>query len=140
MAAWLYAIDNVNLNDWENFVTEALPELDNVAIHDLVLVAMAGDYPWYVRSQPREGQYTLNVTAVQPNPSGGNPAPCTPEQWAQRLVVIRSLMTPGPHVLTVQARGMTAAKSMTVMPASMATTYRIRAISLSLIAPTPVFT
>lgn len=139
LVPWTYRIDALDVNDWANYVVEELPELDNATIYDLILVPMAGDFPWYVRSQPTEGQFTLNLTAVQPNPFGGNPVACTETQWALRLAALRAVLTPGLHTLTVKARGMTAEKSVQIALRSMATAYKTRGISLSLTAPTPEF-
>jgi hypothetical protein len=126
---WLYEIDGVSINDHQSFFC-MVPELDNMAEQDLILAPLAGDYPVFIRAQPREGRLTFNIAAGKG---------CTAVLWQTRLATLRTLFAQGVrHQLVVKARGMATTKSVYFYAEGMMTDYRTRIVSVRAIAPRPV--
>jgi hypothetical protein len=127
---WSIKIDGVELNTLPtggHYICE-IPEIDNVPEQDQVVVAMDGDYPAFIRLQPREASWTLNLTMK----------PCDWPTYQTRLAYLKSLLSSGPHTLTVQVRGMDVEKSVTVIVCAMMVEAKSRAISVKLSVPKPV--
>lgn len=135
---WTYTLGALDLNDFTNWIVVQLPELDDMPVQEPVLVEMAGDYPAFIRQQPQSGTFTLNLVAIELSGSG-RPISCRPETWQTRMDALRAELTPGFKTLTVQARGMAAPKSVQVIYSGMGTNYKLRLVSLDLVAPKPVF-
>jgi hypothetical protein len=139
MALWTYTVNGLNVNDGANFLTVDVPELDNVAPKDVVLVPMAGDFPWFVRSQPREGTFTLNLVLTQEQAPGHYIA-CDDAGWQTRMALLRAALVDGIFPFTQAAHGATTPKSVQVAYQGMATRFKLRLVSIQLLAPNPNFT
>lgn len=129
---WSIKMDGVELNTLPtggHFLCE-IPEIDNVPELDQVTVAMDGNYPAFIRLQPREASWTLNLTMK----------PCDWETYQTRLDYLKSVLYSGVHTLTVQVRGMSTAKSTTVVVCAMTVDAKSRAVSVKLSVPKPVLT
>ena len=138
MALWTARIDALQLNDMENFALVEFPQADDLPAGENILVEHAGDWPDFVRWQPNSGMATVNLFAGEL--IGGFFTACSEAHWADRLAAIHTVLTPGPHVFAFQGRGWTTEKYVHAAYQSLATNYRIRAISLELIVPKPVWT
>lgn len=101
---WTLTLDGTSLNnhtDWDSYI----PEIDNGFSGDVILVQIAGDTPYYVRVQPREGKFNLLVQM----------RPCSAATFRSRFEALKALLTPGLHTLVVQVRGMADAKTYSVI-------------------------
>lgn len=124
---WSYKVDGHEVNDKSNFIS-SIPELDTGSDHDIVLFTIAGDYPIFVRAQPTDATMNLLIQMTQ----------CSWATFQTRLTTLKGWLTPGRHTLTVQARGMTAAKSMTIIVKGMSIEAKGRRVAVTLIVPKPV--
>lgn len=129
---WSYKIDGYELNRNASnpsgvFITQ-IPELDNQFEQDVILVDVDGDYPAFVRTQPREGNYTILISML----------PCSWANYQYRLSTLKTKLSPGQHTLTVQARGMTTAKSVPIVVKSMQVDAKIRLVTVAAVVPRPV--
>ena len=124
---WTYQIDSLNINDGVNFFTLEVPEIDNPPSSDIILVEHAGDVPDFVREQPTEGLFTplLFIPGT------------TEASWNTNITALRAVLTPGLHTFTVQARGWPSAKSVQVVRRNFATNYKLRQVTVGLVAPNP---
>lgn len=91
---WSTAVDGTELNN-HSWSECTVPDIDNGFAANVIWVPIAGDVPWYVRTQPQMGKYTVLVQLHS----------CTPAQFETRRAQLAALFTPGPHTLTVQVRG-----------------------------------
>lgn len=135
IGTWVTTLDGLDLHDGVNFITESIPEVDDAPPYDPIMVEMAGSWPKHVRDQPASAVYTLNLHIM-----GGVGVVATEGQWASRLAALRAVLGPGKHTLTVRRRGMASTKSVQVIFRGMATNYRLRSVSVDLIAPKPLHT
>lgn len=127
---WSIKIDGTELNTLPtggDFLCE-IPEIDNVPEQDQVVVAMDGDYPAFIRLQPREASWTLNLSMRG----------CDWATYQTNLDYLKSVLSSGPHTLTVQVRGMASPKSTTVVVCAMMVEAKSRAVSVKLSVPKPV--
>lgn len=124
---WSLKVDGHELNDRTNFLVE-IPELDDQSADDIVLVTIAGDYPIYVRSQPTDATWNLLIQMT----------PCNWATYQTRLATLRSYLSSGRHTITVQRRGMAAAKSATVIVKGWAIDAKSRKVAVTLVVPKPV--
>lgn len=127
-SVWSYKIDGTEINDGTNYWT-TIPEIENVFAMDAILAPIDGDYPMLIRLQPKEGSYTLQTWA-----------PGEPAAWDTKLATLKALLTQAPHTLSVQVRGMAAAKSVIVVPTTIIVSYTQRLLTATLLAPKPVLT
>jgi len=126
---WSIQIDGTEINDGTNYITR-IPEIWNVQEQSPILASIDGDYPAFIRFQPKEGQYTI-ITTINAH------------TWADfyaKWTTLKALLTPvaAGHVLTVQVRGMPAAKSVTIYPQSTMVDPISRTCSTIAVAPEPV--
>ena len=127
---WSIKIDGTEINTLPvggNYLCE-IPEIDNVAEFDQITVAMDGDYPAFIRLQPREASWTLNISMKS----------CDWPTYQTQLAYLKSLLSSGPHTLTVQVRGMPDPKSTMVVVCAMMVEAKSRAVSVKLSVPKPV--
>ena len=127
---WSIKIDGQELNTAPtggNYVA-SIPEIENVADYDAVTVPIDGDYPAFIRLQPRESTWTLNIAMKA----------CNWATYQTQIASLKTLLAPGIHTLAVQIRGMTAAKSATVVVRGMMIQPTARALSVTLFVPKPV--
>jgi hypothetical protein len=129
---WSFKIDGTEINrnasnPTGTFIVQ-IPELENQFEQDAILVEIDGDYPAFVRMQPREGQYTILISMT----------PCTWGDYQTRLQTLKTLLSPGQHTLTVQARGMPTAKSVVIVVKSMQIDAKIRLVTVAAVVPRPV--
>lgn len=101
---WTHKVDGHEINDRVKYLTD-VPEIDNLPDHDLLLFPIAGDWPAFIRAQPREGILTFNVQMM----------PCTWETYQERLAELSGWLTPGVHTYTFQVRGMAAPATLYVV-------------------------
>lgn len=126
---WSYKIDGTEVNDRTNFFTQ-VPELENTPQMDVILKTVDGDYPSFIRVQPKEMGYTFIIAMT----------PCTWATYQSRLQTLKTIFTPGTHTFTVQARGQASPTSVTIVATgSLSIMPKERIITISVIAPKPVF-
>lgn len=125
---WSYKVDGHELNDITNYFTQ-IPEIDNDPEQDPVMVEMEAGYPWLVRLQPVQGAYTILVQMRS----------CPWDVYQSRLAQLKGWLAPGVHTLTVQARGMGSAKSLTVVTRGMMVDAKLRRLAVTAVAPVPVW-
>jgi hypothetical protein len=126
---WSYLVDGTNVNDHINYVCQ-IPEIDNMQNQDVILAQIAGDHPVFIRSQPAEGRLTFNVAL-----KGAGP----PATYRTRMDALAALFAQGTrHTLTVQARGMGAAKTLRFYVEGTMVDYTRRLLSVRAVAPKPV--
>jgi hypothetical protein len=130
MALWTYQIDSLDINDGVNFTVVAVPEIDNLPPTDIILVERAGDTPEYVREQPVEQVYTAEIFVEGVGET----------TWYARMQSLKAVLLPGLHTFKVQARGWPAAATVQVVKRNMSTNYKLRGVTLELVAPNPVWT
>lgn len=105
---WSYAVDGEEFNEpdrttgrWMTYI----PELDNGLEGEQIWVPVEGDIPWYVRTQPQAGRFTI-LTQMHA---------CTPAQYAARLAIWRGIFeVPGLHELVAQARGQSGTRTIPI--------------------------
>lgn len=129
MTTWSFKIDGTEINDNVMFHVAGIPQIDDVPEYDVILVSLADRHPVFVRTQPTEGVYTMNIAMIPP---------CPPDEYQTRKDFLKSVMTPGLHTLTYQGRGMAAPASMDVIVRSMIFAYKLRLCSVGLVAPEPI--
>lgn len=138
---WVYKLDGVDLNDWENFMVESLPEVENGPSFERRMVEMADDFPVAVGSTPLDARWTLNLYAVEQHPAGAEFNPVlviSDATWQSRLAALDAVLTRGAHTLTLKVRGMTVERSVAVWYESKGINYRERRISITMGVPKPV--
>jgi hypothetical protein len=127
---WSYKIDGVEINDKVNFLVN-VPDLENAfGLVDPVMVQIPGDYPVFIRTQPRDA--TINIQI--------NMTSCSWAVFYSRLTGLRALLSPGPHTLTAQVRGMPDEKSLTIIVIGFDTAPKMRAVNVQAVIPAPVWT
>lgn len=125
---WSIKVDGYEINDKTAFWT-VIPEIDNIGSVDVITVDVPNDYPVYIRTQPLSASITFKI----------NMTPCSWATYRTRLDTIYALMTPGPHTLTIQVRGMATAKSLTFIPQQVTVTDpKARELSVQATIPKPV--
>ena len=126
-STWSYKLDGVELNDYVYFLAE-IPEIDNVADMEPVLIPVDGDYPVFLRLQPAGRILSVNIQIM----------PCSWALYSSRLNWIKTSFDGGPHLLTVQAHGMSIPKSINVYTTSIAIgDPKSRRVSVQVTAPEP---
>jgi hypothetical protein len=127
---WSTKVDGTEINDRDKWWVAAIPELENMAEQDVIMADVAGDYPVFIRSQPRAGPITINIAMAKG---------CTEPVWQTRLEDLKALFAQGvKHVLTVQVRGMAATKTLKFITVGMTADYRQRIVSVRTISNKPV--
>lgn len=125
---WSYKIDNgTELNDKTTYVCQ-VPELDTVFEQEAITVAVDGEYPSFIRMQPREGAYTFII----------NMSACNWITYRTRITALKAIFTPGLHTFTAQARGMANPLSVPVVVKGMVVDAKIRQVVVSTLAPRPI--
>lgn len=127
---WSIKIDGNELNSVRtggNFLAE-IPQLENMPDYDPVIVPMDGAYPAFIRLQPRESAWALNIAMK----------PCDWATWQTQLQSLKAVLTAGVHTLTVQVRGMPSPVSTTVVVRGMMVEPKARVLSVQLLVPKPV--
>lgn len=127
---WSIKVDGTELNTAPtggSFIAE-IPEIEDIAQMDVVSVAIDGSYPAFIRLQPREGTWTLNIAMK----------PCSWATWQTNLATLSAILTPGVHTLTVQIRGQSSPLSTTIVVKGRMTAPKQRALSYTLFVPKPV--
>lgn len=128
---WSYKIDGYELNRNASNPTGnyhvQIPELQNLPEQEVILAPIDGDYPAFVRNQPKEANWTILI-AVRPN---------TPADWYTELTNIQTRLSAGLHTLTVQARGMTVEATVKIVVKSMNIDYKQRLITVAAVVPNP---
>jgi hypothetical protein len=125
---WTYKIDGVHINLQGSGLITHIPELENEFDDDVVLVPVDGRAPAYIRNQPKEGIYTLMISAGAVDWA----------TWQTRMNTLRALLTKGQHTLAVQARGMAAEKSTIVIVRGSMVAAKERAIVYPLLVTVPI--
>lgn len=125
---WSIKVDGNELNNTALGRLAAVPEVDVDPDMDLILAPVDGDYPAVVRLQPREGRYTILVQR------GG----ISNADWQTELAFLRGICTVGKHVLTLQVRGMSAPKSVTIWITGRAAEFTLRRFVATATAAKPV--
>lgn len=125
---WSYKIDGTEVNDRTNFFV-VVPELDHDFEQEAIMVSVQGDYPSFIRNQPKEGAYTFIVSMTN----------CTWATYQTRLATLKAIFSNGIHTFTVQARGMASAKSVTLVVQGITVQAKERVVTVRTIAPKPVF-
>jgi hypothetical protein len=126
--SWSYRINALELNDGINFVT-SVPEIENESEDDVILVPIDGDYPKFVRLQPREAQYTFLIAM----------RPCSWPVYQSRLAQLKSVFTQGSSIeLEFQIRGMTTPKSVNIQVKHFLIDPKQRLVTVSAIVARPI--
>lgn len=126
---WTYKIDGVHINlHGSGFITQ-IPELENEFDDDVVLVPIDGREPAYIRNQPKEGTYTLLISVDNAGAWAS---------WNSAMNTLRGLLTKGRHTLTVQARGMAAERSTTIIVRGSMASAKERRVAYPVLATTPI--
>jgi hypothetical protein len=131
---WSYKVGPIGaagteINDRSTFYC-VIPELDNLVEMDTILAEITGDYPVFIRSQQRPSRLTFNIAMGRGT---------TDALWQTRLATLKGLFPQGVLTqLTVQARGMSSAKTMKFVAEGMLTDFRARIVSVRAVAPKPV--
>jgi hypothetical protein len=124
---WSYKIDGTEINSGA-FITD-IPDLDSIGSVEAITVPIPNDYPVFIRTQPLDS--TININTQM--------RPCSWAAFQTNLATLRGILTPGPHTLTAQVRGMAAAKSLTIIVTSTAVEAKGRRVSTQALVPRPVW-
>lgn len=126
---WSVKVDGgIELNDHVNYLTE-VPQLDDVPDWDVKQVPIDGTYPAYIRSDPTSGAYTVNIQMTS----------CTWATFRSRLATLDAIFTMGAtHTLAVQVRGMSASKSVVIVPRGKVVDPKLRKVTYACFVPVPV--
>jgi hypothetical protein len=126
--SWSYRVGALELNDGISFVT-SVPEIENASEDDVILVPIDGDYPRFVRLQPREAQYTFLIAMK----------PCSWPVYQSRLNQLKSVFTQGASVeLEFQVRGMTEPMSVNIQVKNFLIDPKKRLVTVSAIVARPI--
>lgn len=125
---WSYKIDGgIELNDIATFNT-VVPQIDDVPDWDVKTVPIDGGYPAYIRADPTAGTYTFLIQM----------SPCTEAVFRTRLTTLAGIFTIAPHTFTFQARGMSSAKSVLIVPRGRVVDFKMRKVVYNCHVPVPV--
>lgn len=125
---WSYKIDGgIELNDITNFNTQ-VPQIDDVPDWDIKSVPIDGTYPAFIRVDPTSGIYTFLIQM----------SPCIESVFRSRLTTLAGIFTPAPHTFTFQARGLSAPKSVLIVPRGRIVEYKMHKLVINCHVPVPV--
>jgi hypothetical protein len=125
---WSIKIDGTEINSG-NFITD-IPDLDSIGSVEAVMVPIPNDYPVLIRTQPLDSTININTQMK----------PCDWATFQTNLATLRGILSAGVHTLTVQVRGMTAAKSLIIVITSNAVEAKGRRMNTQALIPKPVWT
>jgi hypothetical protein len=124
---WSLKVDGTQLHDPASGYFAEIPEWDTGSDDEVILVAIDGSAPAYIRNQPKEATYTLLLAH----------AGCDWAAWDEYLAWIRSACSRGPHILTAKVRGMADEADVPVVVRGMMVAAKERRIVVSLVVPKP---
>lgn len=128
---WSHVVGGTELNTAKTggpLFTE-VPQVHDIPDWDIKSVPIDGEYPAYIRADPTSGAYTFQI-------QGKN---MTWAAWDAVLVGLDALFTMGSVLTyTFQVRGMSAAKSVLIVPRGRAVDPTLRKVVYNCYVPVPV--